>query len=208
MPALMPALARAAIVITLVGFMESIAVAKVCARRHRYEVDPNRELVGLGVANLASGLFGGYAVTGGFSRTAVSDSAGARTPLASLITAALVLLTIAFLTPLFKSLPQAALGAIIIVAVVNLIDVKEARHIIGIKWTDRIGLRVAFFATLLLGIEFGILVAVVASMLVVFARMSKAPRGHAGPGPRHHDLPQREALPRSRDKPRCACVPH
>jgi len=171
--AIMPALARAAIVITLVGFMESIAVAKVCARRHRYEVDANRELIGLGVANLVSGLFGGYAVTGGFSRTAVNDSAGAKTPLASLITAALVLLTIAFLTPLFKSLPQAALGAIIIMAVVKLIDVKEARHIIGIKLTDRIGLRVAFFATLLLGIEFGILVAVVASMLVVFARMSK-----------------------------------
>lgn len=171
--AIMPALARAAIVITLVGFMESIAVAKVCARRHRYEVDPNRELVGLGVANVASGLFGGYAVTGGFSRTAVNDSAGARTPLASLVTAALVLLTIAFLTPLFTSLPQAALGAIIIVAVVNLIDVKQARHIVAVKRSDLIGLTVGFVATLLLGIEVGIIVAVVASMLVVFARMSK-----------------------------------
>ena len=172
-PGIMPALARAAIVITLVGFMESIAVAKVCARRHRYEVDPNRELVGLGVANVASGLFGGYAVTGGFSRTAVNDSAGARTPLASLITAALVLLTIAFLTPLFTSLPQAALGAIIIVAVVNLIDVKQARHIVAVKRSDVIGLTVGFVATLLLGIEVGIVIAVVASMLVVFARMSK-----------------------------------
>ena len=171
--AIMPALARAAIVITLVGFMESIAVAKVYARQHRYEVDPNRELVGLGVANLASGLFGGYAVTGGFSRTAVNDAAGARTPLASLVTAALVLLTIAFLTPLFTSLPQAVLGAIIIVAVVNLIDVKQARHIVAVKPSDLIGLMVGFVATLLLGIEVGILVAVAASMLVVFARMSK-----------------------------------
>jgi SulP family sulfate permease len=170
---IMPALARAAIVITLVGFMESIAIAKVCARRYRYEIDPNRELVGLGVANVASGLFGGYAVTGGFSRTAVNDSAGARTPLASLITTALILLTIAFLTPLFTSLPQAALGAIIIVAVVNLIDVKQARHIVAVKRSDLIGLTIAFVATLLLGIEVGILIAVVASMLVVFARMSK-----------------------------------
>ena len=134
---------------------------------------PNRELIGLGVANVASGLFGGYAVTGGFSRTAVNDSAGARTPLASLITAALVLLTIAFLTPLFTSLPQAALGAIIIVAVVNLIDVKQARHIVAVKRSDLIGLTVGFVATLLLGIEVGIVIAVVASMLVVFARMSK-----------------------------------
>ena len=153
--------------------MESIAVAKVYARRHRYEVDANQELIGLGAANMASGMFGGYPVTGGFSRTAVNDTAGARTPLASIITAVLVLLTVLFLTPLFSSLPKAALGAIIIVAVVNLIDVKEMRHIASVKRSDLIGLSVAFGATLVLGIELGILVAVVASMLVVFARMSK-----------------------------------
>ncbi|NNE72891.1 MAG: solute carrier family 26 protein [Acidimicrobiales bacterium] len=165
-------LAATAFVITIVGFMESIAVAKVYARRHRYEVEPNNELVGLGLANVASGLFGGYPVTGGFSRTAVNDTAGARTPLASLITAAIVLATIAFLTSLFASLPTAALGAIIIMAVVGLVDVAEMRHIAKVKRSDLIGLGVAFFATLILGIELGILVAVVASMLVVFARMS------------------------------------
>ncbi len=161
-----------AFVITLVGFMESIAVAKVYARRHRYEVEPNAELVGLGAANVAAGLFGGYPVTGGFSRTAVNDTAGARTPLASLITAGIVLATIAFLTPLLASLPNAALGAIIIMAVIGLIDVAEMRHIAAVKKSDLIGLGVAFFATLVLGIELGIAVAVVASMLVVFARMS------------------------------------
>ena len=165
-------LATTAAVITLVGFMESIAVAKVYARRHRYEVDANRELIGLGAANMAAGLFGGYPVTGGFSRTAVNDTAGARTPFASLITAGIVLVTIAFLTPLFSSLPNAALGAIIIMAVVGLIDVAEMRHIASVKKTDLIGLTVAFGATLVLGIELGIVVAVVASMLVVFARMS------------------------------------
>lgn len=162
-----------AFVITLVGFMESIAVAKVYARRHRYELEPNQELVALGYSNVASGLFGGYPVTGGFSRTAVNDTAGARTPLASIVTALLVLLTVIFLTPLFSSLPQAALGAIIIVAVLNLIDVKEMRHIAHVKRSDMIGMAIAFGATLLLGIELGILVAVVSSMLVVFARMSK-----------------------------------
>lgn len=165
-------LAATALVITIVGFMESIAVAKVYARRHHYEVDPNSELIGLGAANVASGLFGGYPVTGGFSRTAVNDTAGARTPLASLITAGIVLATIAFLTPLFASLPNAALGAIIIMAVIGLIDIAEMRHIAKVKRSDLIGLSVAFFATLILGIELGILVAVVASMLVVFARMS------------------------------------
>ncbi len=166
-------LATTALVITIVGFMESIAVAKVYARRHRYEVVANRELIGLGAANVAAGLFGGYPVTGGFSRTAVNDTAGARTPLASLVTAGVVLATIAFLTPLFASLPNAALGAIIIMAVIGLVDVAEMRHIAQVKKSDLIGLSVAFFATLVLGIELGILVAVVASMLVVFARMSK-----------------------------------
>lgn len=166
-------LAVAALVITMVGFMESIAVAKTYARRHRYDLDPNQELIGLGTANLAAGFFGGYPVTGGFSRTAVNDSAGARTPLASTITAVGVLATIAFLTPLLHSLPQAALGAVIIVAVVGLVDIAEMRHIARVKRTDLVGLSTAFVATLVLGIEIGIGVAVVASMLVVFARMSK-----------------------------------
>jgi SulP family sulfate permease len=165
-------LAATAFVITMVGFMESIAVAKVYARRNRYDVDSNQELVALGAANVTSGLFGGYPVTGGFSRTAVNATAGARTPLASIITAMIVLATILFLTPLLSSLPNAALGAIIIVAVVGLIDVKEMRHIARVKRSDLIGLGVAFFATIVLGIEIGIAVAVVASMLVVFARMS------------------------------------
>ncbi len=165
-------LATTALVITLVGFMESIAVAKVYARRNRYELKPENELVGLGAANVASGVFGGYPVTGGFSRTAVNATAGAKTPLASLITAGIVLAAIAVLTPLFGSLPNAALGAIIIAAVIGLIDVREMRHIASVKRSDLIGLVVAFVATLALGIELGILVAVVASMLVVFARMS------------------------------------
>jgi SulP family sulfate permease len=169
---LIGSLTGTALVITLVGFMESIAVAKVYARRHRYEVEPNSELIGLGAANVAAGLFGGYPVTGGFSRTAVNDTAGARTPLASLITAGIVLATIAFLTPLLTSLPNAALGAVIIMAVIGLVDVAEMRHIAKVKRSDLIGLGIAFFATLILGIELGIAVAVVASMLVVFARMS------------------------------------
>jgi sulfate permease, SulP family len=161
-----------AFVITIVGFMESVAVAKVYARRNRYELVPDNELFGLGAANVASGLFGGYPVTGGFSRTAVNATAGARTPLASLVTAGLVLATLAFLTPLFTSLPNAALGAIIIMAVIGLIDVRQMRHIAHVKKSDLIALGVAFVATLALGIELGIAVAIIASMLIVFARLS------------------------------------
>ncbi len=165
-------LAVAAVVITMVGFMESFAVAKVYARRHRYELNANRELIGLGAANVTSGLFGGYPITGGFSRTAVNDAAGARTPLASIVTAMIVVATIVLLTPLLSSLPNAALGAVIITAVAGLVDVAEMRHIVSVKRSDAIGLGVAFTATLTLGIEIGIAVAIAASILVVFARMS------------------------------------
>ncbi|MDW3213208.1 MAG: solute carrier family 26 protein [Ilumatobacteraceae bacterium] len=166
-------LVTAAIAITLVGFMESIAVAKVYARRHRYDIEPNQELFGLGMANVASGLIGGFPVTGGFSRTAVSDAAGTKTPLASIIAALLIIPTVLLLTPIFAALPNAALGATIIVAVINLVDVAEMRHIARVKRSDLIGLWIAFTATLVFGIELGMFIAIVASMLVVFARMSR-----------------------------------
>ncbi len=169
---LVSSLITTAFIITAVGFMESIAVAKTYARRNHYEIDANQELIGLGAANVAAGLFGGYPVTGGFSRTAVNDSAGARTPLASIVTAAIVLVTIAYLTPLLALLPNAALGAIIVVAVMGLIDVDEIRHIATVKRSDLISLGGAFLGTLALGIEIGIVVAVAVSIVVVLARMS------------------------------------
>ncbi|MDZ7674826.1 MAG: sulfate permease [Acidimicrobiales bacterium] len=161
----------AAFVITLVGFMESIAVAKVYARRNSYDVDPNRELVGLGFANLGAGLFGGYPVTGGFSRTAVNAEAGARTKLAAVVTAAVVVLVIVALTPIFTQLPSATLGAIVVVAVAKLFDLTEIRHIKELKTADFATLFVAFGATLVLGVELGIAAAAVASLVVIVVRM-------------------------------------
>jgi sulfate permease, SulP family len=169
---LIGSLAVTAVIITMVGFMESVAVAKVYARRNRYEIIPNQELIALGGANLAAGLTGGYPVTGGFSRTAVNANAGAKTPFASLISATLVLITLALFTPLFEPLPQAALGAIIIMAVINLVDVAEMRHIAQVKRSDLVTLVISFAATLIVGIEIGIAIAVVASMLAVFWRLS------------------------------------
>ncbi|HET7719517.1 MAG TPA: sulfate permease, partial [Acidimicrobiales bacterium] len=168
---LVGSLLPAAMVITLVGFMESIAVAKVYARRNRYEVDANRELIGLGAANLGAGFFGGYPVTGGFSRTAVNAEAGARTKSAAIITAAIVTLVIVALTPLFQQLPSATLGAIVVVAVAKLFDLAEIRHIRHLKTADFVTLVVAFVATLALGVELGIGVAVAASIVVVAVRM-------------------------------------
>ncbi len=94
-----------ALTIALVGFMESIAVAQAFARRHKYDINADQELIGLGVANLGGSLFSAYPVTGGFSRTAVNDQAGATTPLASIITAVVIAITLVFFTPLFYYLP-------------------------------------------------------------------------------------------------------
>lgn len=167
------ALIPIAVTISLVGFMESIAVVKNFAAKNRYEVDANQELIGLGMANVAAGLFGGYPVTGGFSRTAVNAQAGARTGLASIITAAAIGLTLLFLTPLFHFLPTTVLAAIIMVAVFGLIDIKEVKYLYKVKRSDLALLVLAFFATLWLGIEEGILISIVASLILVIRRSTR-----------------------------------
>jgi len=168
------ALLPVALTISLVGFMESIAVAKAIQAKHRnYQVIPNQELIGLGLANIGGALFQSYPVTGGFSRTAVNDQAGAKTGLASIISAVLIILTLLFLTPLFYYLPKAILASVIMVAVFGLIDVKEAVHLWKSNRTDFAMLLVTFLATLSLGIEQGIGVGVVLSLMVVIYRSTR-----------------------------------
>ncbi len=163
-----------ALAISLVGFMESIAVAKSIHARHRnYRLDANQELVALGSANLGGSLFQAFPVTGGFSRSAVNDQAGAKTGMASIISALLIGLTLLFLTPLFYYLPNAVLGAIIITAVLGLIDTKEIRFLWETQKEDFAMMAITFLVTLLLGIEEGILTGVVASLGVVIFHSSK-----------------------------------
>ncbi len=156
-----------AVTISLVGFMESIAVAKKVATKHGRgdAIDSDKELIGLGLANIGGSLFGSYPVTGGFSRTAVNEQAGAKTGLAGLVTAVVIGVTLLFLTPLFYYLPKAVLAAIIMTAVFGLIDLEEVRHLWKVKRGDLALLGITFIATLLLGIEEGILVGVGASLL-------------------------------------------
>lgn len=150
----------AALTIVFVGFVESISVAQLIATKERLKVRANQELAALGLANVASALFGAYPVTGGFSRTAVNYQAGARTPLASVVTAALVLLTLVLLTPLFYYLPNAILAAVVIVAVAGLIDLRAARRLFRVKRADGLSLVLTFAATLTLGVERGVLLGV------------------------------------------------
>jgi sulfate permease, SulP family len=160
------ALLLTALTISFVGFMESFAVARSIATRERYRIDANQELKGLGLANVAAGLFSGYPVTGGFSRSAVNYQAGARTGLASLVTAGLVTVALLAFTSLFHFLPSAVLAAIVMVAVYGLIDVREALHLFRVRAADGWTLVVTFAATLGIGIEQGILIGVGFSLLV------------------------------------------
>jgi sulfate permease, SulP family len=167
------ALSKAALVIVFVGYMESIAIAKALASRRRQKVDPDQELIALGAANVGASLTGGYPVTGGFSRSVVNSEAGARTPLASVITAGLVALTVAFLTPMFYYIPHAVLAAVIIVAVASLVDWRMPLRLWRSNKTDAVALLVTFVAVLALGIETGILAGVGTSLGLFLWRTSR-----------------------------------
>jgi len=176
-----------ALTIAMVSFMESIAVAKAIQTKHRdYKVVPNKELIGLGMANIVGSFFQSYPTTGGFSRTAVNDQAGAKTGLAAVISATLIVITLLFLTPYFYNLPKAILASVIMVAVFGLIDYKEAISLWTSNKLDFLMLLVTFIATLSLGVEMGIGVGVLLSLgMVLFqttyphtAVLARVPNSH------------------------------
>ena len=138
----------AALIIALVAFMESISMAKAMAATTKDKIDPNQELIGQGLANLVGSLTQSFPVSGSFSRSAVNINAGARTGMSSVITAAFVLLTLLFLTPLLYHLPQAVLAAIIIMAVIGLINFGAVKHAWQANRHDGIASVVTFVATL------------------------------------------------------------
>lgn len=155
----------AAFAIALISFMESYAVSRsVQARHNDYKIDANQELRALGLANMLGSLFQSFSVSGGFSRTAVNDEAGARTQLASIISALLIALTLLFLTPVFYYLPKAILASIIIIAVWGLIDMKEGQFLWRSNRHDFWMMMISFMATLVLGIVQGIASGVILSL--------------------------------------------
>lgn len=162
-----------ALTIALVAIMEAMSVARTFAQKEGYDIDANQELIALGVANVGGALSSGYPVTGGFSRTAVNAQAGAKTPLAGLVTAGIVLLTLLFFTPLFYHLPAAVLAAIIMTAVFGLIDIKGMRRLWKVKRSDLAVLVATFAATLGIGIEQGILFGVALSLVLFVLRTTR-----------------------------------
>lgn len=163
----------AAIMISLIGFVESISVGQTLAAKRRQRITPNQELIGLGTANLASAISGGYPVTGGFSRSVVNFDAGAQTPMAGAFTAMSIALTTLFLTPLFQNLPIATLAGTIIVAVLSLIDLNAIKRIWIYSKSDFAAMSVTILATLGYGVETGVMTGVLTSVLLHLWRTSR-----------------------------------
>lgn len=161
-----------ALLISLVGFVESVSVAQSLALKRQQRIQPNRELLGLGAANVASALSGGFPVTGGFARSVVNFSAGANTPLAGVVSAVLMGVVIAALTGVFHYLPHAVLAATIVVAVVSLIDVQTLREAWRYDKADALSLLATAGGVIAWGVEVGILMGVGLSLGILVWRSS------------------------------------
>ena len=163
-----------AFTLVMVGYLETISIGKSLeAKQDEYLVRPNQELIALGLSNIVGSLFKAYPSTSSFSRSAINQESGAKTGMAALISVLMVILTLLFLTPLFYYLPKTVLAAIIIVAVFGLVNFKEAIFLWKANHLDFWLLLATFLATLLLGIEFGIIVGVGLSLIVLIFRTSR-----------------------------------
>jgi SulP family sulfate permease len=170
---LLETLLPAAAGIALMSFVESIAAARAFVQPDDKELEADRELIAIGAANIGSGLSQGMPAGGGLSQTAVNDAAGARTPLAGAVTAGVALLTVLFLTGLFEELPQASLGAVVIVAAAGLVDLDAIRALGRIRGSAIIFATATVFGVLLLGVLDGVLIGVVLSMLGVVWQLNR-----------------------------------
>lgn len=174
-----------AVGVLLIGFAEGLGAAKTYAAKAGYEVDANRELLGLGASNLGAGLASGMVVNGSLSKTAVNGGAGAKSQVSGLVVAVLTVLTLLFLTGLFEKLPEATLAAVVIAAVIELVDVAALRRLYGV-WTERLGriyghaARADFAAAMaaMAGVLFfdtlpGLVIGIGVSMLLLLYRASR-----------------------------------
>ena len=186
-PDLLGALLVPAILISIIGFVESISVAQTLAAKKRQRVDPDQELIGLGAANLGAAFTGGYPVTGGFARSVVNFDAGAETPAAGAFTAVGLLMASLFLTPLVYYLPNATLAATIIVAVLSLVDLSILQKTWGYSKADFTAVAATILLTLLAGVETGVASGVAISVLLHLYKTSRPHVAEVGlvPGTQH-----------------------
>ena len=163
-----------ALTLVMVGYLETISIGKSLeAKQDEYKLRPNQELIALGLSNIIGSWFKAYPSTSSFSRSAINQESGATTGMASLISVVMVLLTLLFLTPLFYHLPKTVLAAIIIVAVFGLVNIKEAIFLWKSNNLDFWLLIITFFSTLFFGIEYGIMIGVGLSLIILIFRTSR-----------------------------------
>ena len=179
-PGLWQALLIPALLISVVGFVESVSVGQTLAAKRRQRIEPNQELVALGSSNLSAAFTGGFPVTGGFARSVVNFDAGAQTPAAGLFTAAGITLASVFLTPALYYLPQATLSATIVVSVLSLVDLSIMRRTWNYAKSDFLAVVATLVATLTLGVETGLVVGVGTSIALYLYRTSRPHMAEVG----------------------------
>ncbi len=186
-PGLLSLLASSALLISIIGFVESVSVGQTLASKKRQRIDPDQELVGLGASNIAASVSGGYPVTGGFARSVVNFDAGARTPAAGIFTAGGIALATLFLTPLLYHLPVAVLAATIIVAVLSLVDFGALRRAWNYSITDFAAMATTIVITLVVGVETGVMAGVLLSLAMFLYETSRPHSAIVGlvPGTEH-----------------------
>lgn len=186
-PELLKALFMPAVLISVIGFVESISVAQTLAAKRRQRIGPDQELIGLGAANVGAALTGGFPVTGGFSRSVVNFDAGAETPAAGAFTALGLAVAALLLTPLIYYLPNATLAATIIVAVFSLVDFGILTRCWSYSKADFSAVLVTIVLTLGLGVEVGVSAGVIASVLLFLYKTSRPHVAEVGlvPGTQH-----------------------
>ena len=162
-----------ALLISIIGFVESVSVAQTLATKKRQRIDPNQELIGLGASNIGAAFSGGYPVTGGFARSVVNFDAGAETPAAGAFTAIGLALASLLLTPFIYHLPKATLAATIIVAVLSLVDFSILKRTWAYSKADFIAVASTIFITLTFGVESGISTGVLLSILIHLYKTSR-----------------------------------
>jgi high affinity sulfate transporter 1 len=185
----------------LLAYIESVSAARTFALKHRYTVDARQEFLGLGAANFLVGLWQGFPVAGGLSQSAVNEQAGARTPLSLAFASAVIALVLLFFTDLFQSLPDTVLAAIVLIAVKGLIDPKELRYLWHASRIDFGAAGVALVGVLAMGILDGVIIAVLASLVMVLGRVARPHVAFLGRIPGTHRFsdaarhPENEAVP-------------
>ena len=195
-PTLLKQLALPALLISIVGFAESVSVGQTLAAKRRQRIEPNQELIALGASNLSASLSGGFPVTGGFARSVVNFDAGAQTPAAGIYTAVGIALASLFLTPALYFLPQATLSATIIVAVLSLVDLTIFKRTWTYSKADFAAALSTFLVTLALGVELGLVTGVTVSLSLFLYRTSRPHIAEVGlvPGTEHFRNVQRHSV--------------